>query len=559
MYLRASRSGNHTYLRLVESYRDASGRTRQRQIAQLGRADQLSAEQVDGLIAGLLKATGRDMPHGIEGTAHFEPSLELGRCWLLSEIWQELGLDRALKGALRSSYRRFDAEALVRIMVFNRLCDPDSKLGVLDWLKGVVIPGVETSRISHQQLLRAMDALIENRGKLDDAFAGLMRPLIDTELSVVFYDLTTIRIHGETEMAGDIRRYGYSKDVDGVARQFVLGVIQTADGLPLAFEVFEGNVSETTTLLPMVERCLARYPIRRVVLVADRGLLSLDNLEALEAVRLSNGEALQYILAVPAMRYADFAERIASLRFSDDEPSVRECRHDDRRLVVAHDPQMASAKRERRQARLDELMAFGDQLAEKLDRQESGAGSRGRRASDRGAYARFTRRVFEEKLSRYVTVDLEADRFTFELNRPALDKAELLDGKLVLLTNVPKADIDAQGVVDRYKALADIERGFRVLKSDIEIAPVYHRLPDRIRAHAFICFLALVLNRVLRMRVRSTGAATSVTHALNQLRSIQLHRVRAGNQELKGLTTLTQQQMSLFADLKVQRPSQDRL
>src|SRR5690606_26493642 len=198
MYLRASRSGNHTYLRLVESYRDASGRTRQRQVAQLGRADQWSAEQVDGLIAGLLKATGREAPASIEGTPHFEPSLELGRSWLLSEIWKELGLDRALKGALRSAYRRFDAEALVRIMVFNRLCDPHSKLGVLDWLKGVVIPGVETSRISHQQLLRAMDALIDNRSKLDDAFAGLMRPLIDTELSVVFYDLTTIRIHGET-------------------------------------------------------------------------------------------------------------------------------------------------------------------------------------------------------------------------------------------------------------------------------------------------------------------------------------------------------------------------
>src|SRR5690606_41622433 len=133
MYLRASRSGKHTYLRLVESYCDASGRTRQRQIAQLGRADQLSAEQVDGLIAGLLKATGRDMPDGIEGAPHFEPSLELGRCWLLSEIWKELGLDRALKGALRSSYRRFDAEALVRIMVFNRLCDPGCKFGVLEW------------------------------------------------------------------------------------------------------------------------------------------------------------------------------------------------------------------------------------------------------------------------------------------------------------------------------------------------------------------------------------------------------------------------------------------
>ena len=132
-----------------------------------------------------------------------------------------------------------------------------------------------------------------------------------------------------------------------------------------------------------------------------------------------------------------------------------------------------------------------------------------RRASDRGAYACFTRRILEEKLSRFVSVDLESDRFTFKLDQSALARAERLDGKLVLLTNLPKTDIGAKGIVDRYKSLADMERRFRLLKSDIEIAPVYHRLPVRIRAHAFIRFLVLVLNRVLRMRVRSTMVCSS--------------------------------------------------
>jgi len=558
MYLRLSRSGGHTYLRLVESFRDASGRSRQRQIAQLGRADQLTPAQVDGLIAGLLKATGREAPTALaEGVPHFEAAREVGRCWLLSEIWRSLGLDQAIARALRSSFRQFDAEALVRVMVFNRLCDPESKLGVLRWLEEVVIPGINAATVTHPNLLRAMDALISHRAQLESSLAGLMRPLLDAELAVVFYDLTTIRIHGEGEQTGDLRRFGLSKDVEGIARQFVLGVIQTADGLPLSFDVHEGNVSEGKTLLPMVQRCLDHYPIRRVILVADRGLLNLDNVAELEALRLPNGQSLEYILAVPAMRYADFATRIAPLTFAADEPSIQETRHEGRRLVVAHDPVMARQQAARRQARLDEVIALGDSLAAKLDRQDEGKTSRGRRASDRGAYVRFTRQVLDQHLSRYLKADLKADRFTFEVDQAALDKARLLDGKLVLLTNVD--DAAAETIVERYKSLADIERGFRVLKSDIEIAPVYHRVPDRIRAHAFLCFLALTVHRVLRMRLRARQADTSVERALDQLKSIQLHRVRIGAQELTGLTTLTQPQLSLFANLEVSRPEQHRL
>ena len=106
--------------------------------------------------------------------------------------------------------------------------------------------------------------------------------------------------------------------------------------------------------------------------------------------------------------------------------------------------------------------------------------------------------IAEAKLSRFIKADLEADRFSWSLDEQAVMRAELFDGNLALLTNTP--DLTPAETVKHYKALADIERGFRVLKSDIEIAPVHHRLPDRIRAHALICFLALVLYRVMRMR-----------------------------------------------------------
>jgi serine/threonine protein kinase len=97
-------------------------------------------------------------------------------------------------------------------MVFNRLCDPESKLGILRWLETVTIPGVQTEKISHQQLLRSMDALIDQQQAVDTAMAGLLRPLIDQDLSIVFYDLTTIRAAGLSEEDGEVRQFGLSKE-----------------------------------------------------------------------------------------------------------------------------------------------------------------------------------------------------------------------------------------------------------------------------------------------------------------------------------------------------------
>jgi hypothetical protein len=255
MFIRASRSGNHTCLRLVESYRDPQGRTRHRQIAQLGRADQLTDKEVEGLIASLQRLTGRGVQ--APSVAHFEVAREVGRPWLLTELWNQLGLGKALRRVLHAAQRRFDAEALVRVMVFNRLCDPDSKLGVLRWLETVVIPGVQTQGITHQHLLRAMDVLEARRERFERAISARLRPLIDQQLSVVFYDLTPIRIPGETELETDLRCYGRSKELKGPARQCVLGLIQTPEGLPLDCDLYEGNVAEVKTLLPMLKRCLS--------------------------------------------------------------------------------------------------------------------------------------------------------------------------------------------------------------------------------------------------------------------------------------------------------------
>ena len=548
MFVRINESGGRRYLQIVESYRNEAGKPRHRVVANLGRIDGMEDGHLDALIRGLCRVTGRDEPTKLE-ISH-APARAFGDVFALHALWTDLGFDLALGRALRSGKRKLDVEALVRAMVFNRLCEPTSKLGCLRWLDTVAMPAMPET-VTHQHLLRAMDALMDHAERVEMELAKQIRPLVDRDLSIIFYDLTTVRIHGEGHLEDDIRAFGMNKEMGGIARQFVLGVVQTADGLPLMHTVHPGNVAETKTLQAMLATVLARFPIQRVILVADRGLLSLENIGELTALADHGDRRLEFILAVPARRYVDLVETFEGLIF--DETGLAEATFADHRLIVAHDPLRAAEQSDRRRARIAELEAMAEKMVGKLDAQDAGQTAKGRRASDRGAYSRFTRAVAEAELTRFLKADYTADRFSWSVDQDAVAQAELFDGKLALITNAP--DLTQAEALARYKALADIERGFRVLKSDIEIAPVHHRLPDRIRAHALICFLALVLYRVMRMRLKAKGHSASPRTALDLLARIQRHQAKVGERSVEGLSTTTPQQLELFDALNLPKPA----
>lgn len=544
MFTRITSNGGRSYLQIMESFRNADGKPRIRVVANLGRVDQLEDGSLDALIRGLSRVAGREVQEKVK--VEFQSALSYGDVFALHEIWKDLGFDRALGRALRSGKRQIDVEALIRAMVFNRLSAPDSKLGVLRWLETVAMPAMP-EKVEHHHLLRAMDALMDHVDRVESELAKQIRPLVDRNLTVVFYDLTTVRIHGEGEVEQDIRAYGMNKETGGIARQFVMGVVQTAEGLPLMHTVHPGNVAETKTLQAMLSRVLQRFPIERVILVADRGLLSLDNIDALTSLAKEGGRTLEFILAVPARRYGELVATFRTLAF--DAEGLAETTFAGHRLIVAHDPLRAAEQGEARRARIAELDAMAEKMVGKLNAQDEGATPQGRRASDRGAYSRFTRAVAEAEMTRFLKADLTADRFSWSVEEEAVAEAELFDGKLALVTNT--TDISPAEAVARYKGLADIERGFRVLKSDIEIAPVHHRLPDRIRAHALICFLALTLYRVMSMRLKAKGHAASPKAALEILAKVQRHNAKIAERTVAGISSPTPSQLDLFEALNI--------
>ena len=227
-------------------------------------------------------------------------------------------------------------------------------------------------------------------------------------------------------------------------------------------------------------------------------------------------------------------------------------------MVVAHDTQASRRRTEKRNKSIKEIEALAEKWSGKLDAQDVGAKkAKGRPMSDSGAKARFYHSVKDASLAHIIKVDLKGDLFSCEIDEDSKKYLEMLDGKLLLVTNT---ELKASEVVSRYKSLADIERGFRVFKSDIEIGPVYHRLPRRILAHALVCFMALILYRVMRMRQHTANRGESPTSLLSQFKRIQQQTVQTEDgQSLSGITEINPAQKSLFNALELKAPSPNNL
>jgi transposase len=266
---------------------------------------------------------------------------------------------------------------------------------------------------------------------------------------------------------------------------------------------------------------------------------------------------LEFILAVRGRRYGEFVELLGPLHDAAAEhhsETITEAKWEGHRLIVAHDPARAQEQTALRATRIAALQARAQHLAGKLDGQDAGEVHRGRKLSDSGAKARFFHEVAEARLSKIIKVDLKSDLFTYDIDAKALARAQMMDGKLLLVTNV--ADLQPAEIVDRYKSLADIERGFKVLKS--EIAPVFHRLPERIRAHASICFMALILYRVMRQWLKAAGHAASPETALAQLRRIQRQSVSINQgAPISGVSNINRDQAELFSAMNLRKPAPD--
>lgn len=503
MYLRTTQRKNRDggvvrYVQLAHNRR-VGGVTQAEVLVNLGREDRLDREGLRRLVASINRYLG-DVDEHDGGDVCVEVgdaltvigSRPMGTAWLLDGLWSQLGVASALAKVL--GQRRFttDMERVLFALVANRAIDPLSKLAAAEWAShDVAIIGLES--MDEDQAYRAMDLLIDadTDAEVQEVVFFAVADLLNLEVDLLFFDTTST--YFETEDADEFRRFGKSKDSRPDLPQIVIGLAVTREGIPVRCWVWPGNTNDNS-ILPEVKDGLRGWRLGRVVTVVDRGFSSDANLEYLRRAgghwiageKMRDGSAdVEAVLSRPG-RYQSMRDnlRVKEVRLDRDETA--------KRWIICHNPFEAERDRAQRQAALDRVSEELERIAAARARDRT----RKRRDDDVHVKAECALRD-HPSLGRWVR-QLKSGRLRIDLAKVRAE--ERLDGKYLLSTSDP--DLSTEDVALGYKNLLEAERGFRDMKSTLDLRPVYHRIEPRIRAHVLLCWLALLLIRVAE---RHTG------------------------------------------------------
>jgi transposase len=544
---RTNKDGSRVrYLQLAHKVRDPeTGKPRDQILYHFGREDQMDRAQIERLIQSLARfldpATRASVEAGLDAMGadlQVERALSYGGSYVLDALWERLGIRQTLTSLLgRRSYAT-DVERLLFALVANRALDPRSKLGVERWVgRRTAIEDLE--EVSVHALYRAMDFLVEHAEELQKAVFFSVAKLLNLEVDLLFFDTTSTYFELEEEDAAEegLRRYGHSKDHRPDLPQVVIGLAVTREGIPVRCWVLPGNTADAS-LVEQVQQDLAGWKLSRVVWVMDRGMAGEGQRRALQrggghvilGEKLRSDEpAIQEALRRPG-RYQRVRENLDVKEIQVRNGSER------RRFVLVRNPEEAERDRRVRERQLERLQA-------EIDRLNAGRRHRGEK---------HTKAVCALKahpsLGRFVK-ELKGGKLVIDHAR--VRDEERLDGKYLLSTTDPS--LSAEDVALGYKQLAEVERAFRTLKTTLELRPLYHRLPERIRAHVLLCWLALLLVRVAE---RQTG---ETWHRMREeLETLSLVDLRGKDGALQVTTTLSEPQRKLLRQLKINPPKRVR-
>jgi hypothetical protein len=461
---------------LRESYRDGA-KVKNRTLANLS---DWPAEQIETLRAALRGDKLVPASEGLEivrALPHGHVAAALGTA-------RRIGLDRLLPRGLE---RRRD---LALALIVARLIDPAAKLATaraLDETTATHSLGVTLGlgAVSAKEVYATLDWLGAAQPTIEAALAR--RHLTDGTL--VLYDVSSSYVEGR---CCELARFGHSRDGRHDKMQIVFGLLCSAEGCPIAIEVFEGNTGDPSTLGDQISKLKDRFGLKRVVMVGDRGMITQARIE-----HELKPAGLDWITALRAPAIQKLAAEGGPLQLSlFDERDLAEIESPDfpgERLVVCKNPALAEERRRKRDELLDATEQDLKDIQARILRQRQPL-----RGADKIGLA-VGALLGRRKVAKHFHVTIADDALTFTRDHAAIAVEAALDGFYVLRTGVPADALDAADTVRAYKSLARVERAFRSLKTvDLDIRPIFHWVSPRVRAHVFLCMLAYHLEWHMR-------------------------------------------------------------
>ncbi|ABK45134.1 transposase, IS4 family [Magnetococcus marinus MC-1] len=469
---RVPNRNSHPTVLLRESYRE-NGKVKKRTLGNLTGQPEETIEALRVVLKG-----GRMMP--MTSALTIEASLPHGHVAAVAGVMKSLGLKRLL-GTKQTRYRD-----LVLALIAQRVLQPASKLASHRLFNTTTLGqefGVDDA--NKEELYKALDWLGAQQERIENRL--VKQHLQDG--SMVLFDLTSTYLEGrQCELA----EYGYSRDHRPDKLQIEIGLLCDKEGRPLAVEVFPGHTGDPTTLTAQVNKLKARFGLKRVIVVGDRGMIT--------QARIDEDIQPAGFSWITALRHST----IRSLAKADNWPSLFDARNfaeitspdfPGERLMVCRNPFLAEDQGRSRR----ELLAIAEQGLETILQAVQEGSLR-----DCGQIGKRADRVLRKlKIARYFNLEIAPGRFIWSRKQAVIDQETALDGIYVVRTNLPEKEISSADTIRQYKSLAQVESAFRDLKSSLDIRPIFHFRADRIKAHVFLCMLAYMVEREMRIKLKT--------------------------------------------------------
>ena len=524
----------HRYWSIVENRRGVSQRVVQRQVLYLGeindsqkaawcRCIEVFDEPGGQWHQVMLFSEDREAPDLAQEAVHvrlYELKVlrprQWGACWLSSVLWEQLRLDDFWRGRLGVSREGTDWLDILKTLVSYRLISPGSEWRLhREWYlrSGMAdLLGRQGEAIELQSLYRCQDKLLAHKQDLFSYLQKRWQDLFQAEFEVLLYDLTSTYFECDPPARGK-RRFGYSRDKRPDCVQVIIALVVTPDGLPLAYEVMQGNTSEKTTLKAFLKKIEEQYGRAQRIWVMDRGIPTEEQLREMREV----DPPVAYLVGTPRGRLSKLEKPFLELPWAKVKESVevKLLAQEGELYILARSQGRWQKERAMRRRRLKSLWKRLQELqGQQLERDQLLLKLGAAKAEAGRACGLVEVQVPKPEQP------VNAETFTFRWRKDKLRQALRREGRYLLRSNLPAED--PARLWQHYVQLTEIEAVFRALKSDLAIRPIYHQKDSRIEAHIFVSFLAYCLYITLGQRLRTLAPGLTPRTVLEKMSAIQM-------------------------------------
>jgi transposase len=537
MYLRRNRKqkngADYDSWTLVESVRTPRG-PRQRIVATIGKLPGLDREERIGWdeIGRILSGKPRPEP-GLFQQVEDPPSWatvnvsgvsverlrHFGDVYLGLLLWNRLGLANFCRENISAGREEIPWSIMAALLVLARFCAPSSELQIAEsWFEKSALDdllGVPADKVNEDRLYRALDALLPHKDALCRHLQNRYGELFGSTFDFLFYDITSTYFEGSTKSNPQAKR-GYSRDGRPDCPQVCIGLVTTREGLPIAYEVFDGNRTDVTTTQEMVAVMEQKYGKAGRVWVMDRGMVSEDNLKYLRST------CARYLVGTPKSMLRKFEQQLLEQDWEkvQNGVEVKICslpEGPDETFVLCRSP----GRKEKENAILNRFVErLEASLSKLVEQAEAG------KLKDRQKVERRIGRLLEQnsRAAALFTVDVTEGignklSITIRKNEQRYQKALDSGGSYILRTNWMESD--PKTLWDTYIKLTEVEDSFRTEKHDLGMRPIFHRKQERTQAHILVCFLALAMWRTLQQWMKASGLGTAPRKLIEELRELK--------------------------------------